>query len=173
MSKQKKKSQQRRHVKNKENIKWVVCQLFAASNMQFCVSPYVDPRNWPPEHVLIWINWAKREFSLEINNVEAFKKHGRDIVGLGREGFLAIAPPYTGDILWEHLEILQKGKLRHFPLSGAFCGLRRESSKTQRKIVHVKIRIHLHFDSLLLLATRVLRATKINLKRLNLNNNRK
>lgn len=36
--------------------------------------------------------------------------HGRDIVGLGREGFLAIAPPFTGDILWEHLEILQKGK---------------------------------------------------------------
>uniref|UniRef100_A0A182UIZ2 PNT domain-containing protein n=1 Tax=Anopheles melas TaxID=34690 RepID=A0A182UIZ2_9DIPT len=33
---------------------------------------------------------------------------GRDIVGLGREGFLAIAPPFTGDILWEHLEILQK-----------------------------------------------------------------
>lgn len=39
------------------------------------------------------------------------KMHGSDIVGLGREGFLAIAPPFTGDILWEHLEILQKGKL--------------------------------------------------------------
>lgn len=35
--------------------------------------------------------------------------HGRDIVGLGREGFLAIAPMFTGDILWEHLEILLKG----------------------------------------------------------------
>lgn len=39
------------------------------------------------------------------------KMHGRDIVALGREGFLAMAPPFTGDILWEHLEILQKGKL--------------------------------------------------------------
>lgn len=38
------------------------------------------------------------------------KMHGRDIVGLGRDGFLDIAPPFTGDILWEHLEILQKGK---------------------------------------------------------------
>ena len=37
------------------------------------------------------------------------KMHGREIVGMGREGFLAIAPPFTGDILWEHLEILQKG----------------------------------------------------------------
>lgn len=73
-----------------------------------------DPRQWTPEHVLIWINWAKREFSLEINNFEAFMKmHGRDIVGLGREGFLEIAPPYTGDILWEHLEILQKGKFSY------------------------------------------------------------
>lgn len=40
--------------------------------------------------------------------------HGRDIVGLGREGFLAVAPMYTGDILWEHLEILLKGKLNFF-----------------------------------------------------------
>lgn len=31
------------------------------------------------------------------------------MVALGRDGFLAIAPPFTGDILWEHLEILQKG----------------------------------------------------------------
>lgn len=37
------------------------------------------------------------------------KMRGRDMVALGREGFLAIAPPFTGDILWEHLEILQKG----------------------------------------------------------------
>jgi hypothetical protein len=72
---------------------------------------FTDPRHWSPDHVLIWLNWAKREFSLEINNFEAFlKMHGHDIVSLGREGFLAIAPPFTGDILWEHLEILQKGE---------------------------------------------------------------
>lgn len=35
---------------------------------------------------------------------------GRDVVALGRDRFLAKAPPFTGDILWEHLEILQKGK---------------------------------------------------------------
>lgn len=35
------------------------------------------------------------------------------MVALGREGFLAIAPPFTGDILWEHLEILQKGMYIH------------------------------------------------------------
>lgn len=42
------------------------------------------------------------------------KMTGRDVVEMGREGFLAIAPPYTGDILWEHLDILQKGKLQAY-----------------------------------------------------------
>jgi Sterile alpha motif (SAM)/Pointed domain len=65
----------------------------------------------------MWLNWAKREFSLEINNVEAFfKMSGRDIIGLGREGFLAIAPQFTGDILWEHLEILLKGMYSFFKI---------------------------------------------------------
>ncbi|KXJ81591.1 hypothetical protein RP20_CCG019070 [Aedes albopictus] len=68
-----------------------------------------DPRQWTPEHVIIWLNWSITEFSLESVNKEPFlKMSGRDIIGLGREGFLAIAPPFTGDILWEHLEILQK-----------------------------------------------------------------
>ncbi|XP_055589030.1 ETS-like protein pointed isoform X2 [Uranotaenia lowii] len=69
-----------------------------------------DPRQWTPEHVIIWLNWSIKEFSLEgVNIKEPFlKMSGRDIIGLGREGFLAIAPPFTGDILWEHLEILQK-----------------------------------------------------------------
>lgn len=35
---------------------------------------------------------------------------GKDICAMGKENFLARAPPFTGDILWEHLEILQKGK---------------------------------------------------------------
>lgn len=75
----------------------------------------LDPRQWTEEHVLYWLNWATREFSLECMNTEPFAKmRGIDMVTLGREGFLAIAPPFTGDILWEHLEILQKGK--HFAM---------------------------------------------------------
>lgn len=70
----------------------------------------LDPRQWSEEHVVYWLNWATKEFSLECVNIEPFAKmRGRDMVALGREGFLAIAPPFTGDILWEHLEILQKG----------------------------------------------------------------
>lgn len=38
------------------------------------------------------------------------KMTGREMVELGKEKFLAITPAFTGDILWEHLDILQKGK---------------------------------------------------------------
>lgn len=44
-------------------------------------------------------------------NLEPFiKMKGRDMVELGKDKFLAITPAFTGDILWEHLDILQKGK---------------------------------------------------------------
>jgi len=35
---------------------------------------------------------------------------GRDIVALGRDAFMARSPQFMGEILWEHLDILQKGK---------------------------------------------------------------
>lgn len=68
-----------------------------------------DPKQWSEDHVIYWFNWAIKEFSLEGVNLEPFlKMKGRDMIALGREAFLSIAPPFTGDILWEHLEILQK-----------------------------------------------------------------
>ncbi|XP_039491240.1 ETS-like protein pointed isoform X1 [Drosophila santomea] len=68
-----------------------------------------DPREWTEEHVIYWLNWAKNEFSLVSMNLDPFyKMKGRDMVDLGKEKFLAITPAFTGDILWEHLDILQK-----------------------------------------------------------------
>ncbi|KAH8356357.1 hypothetical protein KR084_005632 [Drosophila pseudotakahashii] len=68
-----------------------------------------DPREWTEEHVIYWLNWAKNEFSLLSMNLDPFyKMKGRAMVDLGKEKFLAITPPFTGDILWEHLDILQK-----------------------------------------------------------------
>lgn len=70
-----------------------------------------DPREWTEEHVVYWLNWAIKEFSLVSMNHEPFLKlKGRDIIELGKDKFLAITPAFTGDILWEHLDILQKGK---------------------------------------------------------------
>lgn len=36
---------------------------------------------------------------------------GREMCAMGKEAFLAKTPPYSGDILWEHLDIMQKGEL--------------------------------------------------------------
>lgn len=64
---------------------------------------------------MYWLQWATTEFSLGAVNIEPFRKlRGRCMIELGREGFLAIAPAFTGDILWEHLEILLKGKFLIF-----------------------------------------------------------
>lgn len=45
-----------------------------------------------------------------MNHEPFLKMKGRDIIELGKDKFLAITPAFTGDILWEHLDILQKGK---------------------------------------------------------------
>lgn len=57
-----------------------------------------------------WLNWAIKEFSLEGVVLQHFRMRGRDMCAMGKENFLARTPPFMGDILWEHLEILQKGK---------------------------------------------------------------
>ena len=56
-----------------------------------------------------WLSWAAREFSLEGVKFDNFSMTGKELLRLGREAFLARSPPFVGDILWEHLEILQKG----------------------------------------------------------------
>ncbi|KAK6638717.1 Protein C-ets-1 [Polyplax serrata] len=71
----------------------------------------MNPKQWTETHVAHWLCWAIREFSLEGVSIQQFYMKGKDICAMGKENFLARAPPFTGDILWEHLEILQKGKL--------------------------------------------------------------
>merc|ERR1712223_174639 len=71
-----------------------------------------DPRSWTKEHVRHWLTWAIREFSLDGPNfsqfVQQFQIPGKEICSLPKEEFLAKAPAFMGDILWAHLEILQK-----------------------------------------------------------------
>ncbi|XP_063235380.1 ETS-like protein pointed isoform X3 [Bacillus rossius redtenbacheri] len=67
-----------------------------------------DPRQWTETHVAHWLCWAIREFSLEGVTLNQFHMRGKDICAMGKEAFLTRAPPFMGDILWEHLEILQK-----------------------------------------------------------------
>ncbi|XP_071516361.1 transforming protein p54/c-ets-1-like isoform X1 [Panulirus ornatus] len=67
-----------------------------------------DPKQWSEDHVRQWLMWAIKDFSLEGVSVHEFQMKGRDLVGMGRDSFLARTPPFMGDILWQHLEFLQK-----------------------------------------------------------------
>lgn len=69
-----------------------------------------DPRQWTEHHVAHWLSWAIREFSLDGVHLQQFYMRGKDILAMGKDTFLVKAPAFTGDILWEHLEMLQKGE---------------------------------------------------------------
>jgi len=71
-----------------------------------------DPRLWSQDHVSAWLAWAIREFSLQGPHIDSFvaglSMSGRQVCAITKDQFLARAPPFMGDILWAHLEILQK-----------------------------------------------------------------
>ncbi|XP_019870985.1 ETS-like protein pointed isoform X2 [Aethina tumida] len=67
-----------------------------------------DPRQWTENHVAHWLQWAAKEFSLECIPLHQFRMKGKDICAMGKDTFSARAPAFVGDILWEHLELLQK-----------------------------------------------------------------
>ncbi|XP_076247647.1 ETS transcription factor pointed isoform X4 [Calliopsis andreniformis] len=73
-----------------------------------------DPRQWSEAAVTHWLHWAIGEFSLEGVAMQPWQHMtGKQICAMGKESFLARAPAFMGDILWEHLEILQKGSYNH------------------------------------------------------------
>lgn len=45
------------------------------------------------------------------SNKPLYARKGKHLCNMGRERFVAEAPPFLGDILWEHLEMMQRGKL--------------------------------------------------------------
>ncbi|GAB6023133.1 hypothetical protein CHUAL_007216 [Chamberlinius hualienensis] len=67
-----------------------------------------DPRMWNEDAVAHWLFWAIKEFSLEAVNPQNFAMKGKDMCAQHKEQFLTLAPPFMGDILWEHLDILQR-----------------------------------------------------------------
>lgn len=58
-----------------------------------------------------WLLWAINEFSLVNVNLQRFGMNGQMLCNLGKERFLELAPDFVGDILWEHLEQMIKGKV--------------------------------------------------------------
>ncbi|XP_050415765.1 protein c-ets-1-B isoform X2 [Patella vulgata] len=67
-----------------------------------------DPSQWSELHVIQWLSWAIKDFSLEGINMSNFNVKGKELCKLDKEEFLSRCPPYVGDILYEHIDILQK-----------------------------------------------------------------
>ena len=77
-----------------------------------CGARAADPVRWTSEHVRQWLQWAVQNFSFEGVELARFDGcSGADLVRDGRDRLLQRAPLYVGDILWEHLDTLQKGQL--------------------------------------------------------------
>ena len=69
-----------------------------------------DPRDWQETHVKLWLQWAKDEFNFVIDLdqlLSIFQMDGRAIWQLSKEEFANKTPGGVGDILYEHLRILQ------------------------------------------------------------------
>lgn len=82
------------------------------NNHQFWSSS--DPRQWTENNVAEWLTWTVNEFSLKNVDFDKFCMNGASLCAMGKERFLDLAPDFVGDILWEHLEMLQKGKAASF-----------------------------------------------------------
>ena len=70
-----------------------------------------DPRIWENIEVIAWLDWAANEFQLYSDTVTSFIRtfqlSGRAMCELSKEEFCSRAPVFVGDILWEHLVLLQ------------------------------------------------------------------
>lgn len=69
-----------------------------------------DPAKWTEAQITKWLQWAIQEFHLESINMNNFRMTGQTLAKMAKEDFLQLAPPFMGDILWEHLDCLKKGK---------------------------------------------------------------
>ena len=74
-----------------------------------------DPRSWTADQVGHWLAWAVREFSLgglAGDQMDSFLGSlavpGKQLCALNKQEFISRAPLFMGDILWAHLEILQR-----------------------------------------------------------------
>lgn len=96
---------------------WPSCQC---RDLAFCILSSccnffpTDPQEWTDAHVREWVLWAVNEFTLKGVELQKFCISGAGLCALGKDRFLDLAPDFVGDILWEHLDILQKGE-------AAFC----------------------------------------------------
>lgn len=62
---------------------------------------------WSSKHVAQWLEWSMQEFGLDSIDMSKFQLTGSQLLSLSKEEFLEKAPPFTGDVLYAHLKLLQ------------------------------------------------------------------
>ena len=63
--------------------------------------------NWTNSHVNSWLDWAEREFGIDSIDHSNFKLTGAQLCSLSIDEFVKRSPPYTGDIMLSHLNLLR------------------------------------------------------------------
>lgn len=92
-------------------------KTFEREQQKFHISN--DPSQWSETHVMVWLKWIAQEFNILGINPANFTMRGKDLCQLKRDEFLDLAPPYLGEIMWEHLEILKKDVTHEHPSLGS------------------------------------------------------
>ena len=68
---------------------------------------------WSESQVGQWLDWAVQEFEFNPIDKSNWQLSGLQLCALSKEEFLERAPPYTGDVLHSHLNLL-KAKGTHY-----------------------------------------------------------
>lgn len=74
---------------------------------------FIDPMKWTSKHVAQWLEWSMQEFGLDAIDMSKFQLTGSQLLSLSKEEFLERAPPFTGDVLYAHLKLLQARSGKH------------------------------------------------------------
>ena len=69
---------------------------------------------WTSKHVAQWLEWSMQEFGLDAIDASKFQLTGSQLLSLSKEEFLERAPPFTGDVLYAHLKLLQARSGKHY-----------------------------------------------------------
>lgn len=77
-----------------------------------------------------WLAWASAELSLHGIDTAMWTIKGSQLCKLDREEFTARCPPFVGDILWEHLDMMKKGECMH-----GFMGRNQTSALCERDLL--------------------------------------
>ncbi|XP_067289407.1 transcriptional regulator ERG [Pseudorasbora parva] len=72
-----------------------------------------DPSLWSAEHVLQWLQWAVREFGLELDVSRFLSTDGKQLCKMTRDELQRLTCSYTADILLSHLHYLRETPLPH------------------------------------------------------------